>query len=99
MLGIVHRLHEVNHVVVERVLVAVHVGDEGQQSIRVFVLSFLSRAFVVEFDPQAPRAHQIGEFAQALGYRLEIKLDRCEDLRIGLESNLGSGEFRLVGDR
>src|SRR5690606_1500102 len=75
-------------------LVAVEMLNEGADAALVFEDVFLLGALVDEMDAHA--GVEEAEFAQALGENLVVVLGLAEDLRAGLEANLGAGLLGLA---
>jgi hypothetical protein len=70
--------------------------DERHDAAVVLELVALAVALVVDGDDDA--AVQEGELAQTLGERVEAVIGGLEDLRIGLERDLGAALLRGAGD-
>jgi hypothetical protein len=86
----------VDRLVVDGRLVLVQVLDERDDAAFVVELVALAVALVVERDRDA--AVQERELAQPLRERVEAELGGLEDLRVGLERDLGAALLRRAGD-
>ena len=86
----------VDRLVVDRRLVLVQILDEGDDPAFVEELVRLAVALVVERDGDA--AVQERELAQPLRERVEAEFRRLEDLRVGLERDLGAALLGRAGD-
>ena len=101
--AVLRALHEDRRVVHDR-LVLVQVRDELADAALVVesvALAFAIRrsflfALIVKRDDDA--AVEEGELAKAVGERVEAESNRLEDLRVGLEANLGAAALGRAGD-
>ena len=85
----------VDRLLVDRRLVLVQVRDERDDAAFVVKLVVLAVALVVQRDDDA--AVQERELAQPLGERVEAEDGRFEDLRVGLEGDLGAAPLGRAG--
>ena len=88
----------VDRLLVDHALVLVQVLDERDDAAVVVEAMVLARlALIVERDRDA--GVQERELAQAAGQRVEAEVDDLEDLRVGLERDLGAAALGGAGDR
>ena len=86
---------ELDRLAGQRLLVAVQVLDEGADAALVLEAVLLVVALVLECDQDA--AVQERELAQPLRQRVEAEGGRLEDLRVGLEGDLGAAPVGGAG--
>ncbi len=86
----------VDRLVVDGRLVLIQVLDERVDAALVQELVALAVALVVDRDRDAGVEER--QLAQALRQRVEAELDGLEDLRVGLEGDLGAALLRRAGD-
>ena len=90
-------VHE-HRLLVDDALVLVQVLDERDDAaVVVEAMALAGFALIVERDRHA--GVQERELAQAAGERVEAEFDELEDLRVGLERDLGAAALGGAGDR
>ena len=82
---------EEDDLAVDGVLVLVEIGDEVLDPALVLELGGVALAALVD-DRDAQAAREEGGLAQALFERVEVELERLEDVRVGQERDSGPGD-------